>query len=59
MQEHFRGKIIRRMLGEIKYREFAKEYNRFKAYGVYKQVFEDPFVDGSIITTLRRKFFDF
>lgn len=41
MQEHFRGKIIRRMLGEKEFRKFANEYDKFKAVNVYKQVFPE------------------
>lgn len=41
MQEYFRGKIIRRMLGETEFRKFAKEYDKFKAVNVYKQVFPE------------------
>lgn len=31
------------MLGEAKFKEFAAEYDKFKAINVYKQMFEDQF----------------
>lgn len=55
MQEHFRGKIIKRMLGEAEFKAFADEYNKFKAYGIYKEVFKDE----SVIEKLKSKIFNF
>ena len=39
MQEHFRGKILKRMLGEQEFIKFAKEYDKYKVVNIYKQVF--------------------
>ncbi len=41
MQEHFRGKILIRMMGEDKFKEFVREYDKYKAVNIYKQVFEE------------------
>jgi hypothetical protein len=56
MQEHFRGKIIKRMLGEDKFKEFVEEYDKFKAINVYKQVFRK---DGNTWTTAKLDGFKF
>ena len=43
------------MLGEKRYREFDQEYNKFKAYNIYKQVFEDQFKVSNILKDLKTK----
>ena len=55
MQEHFKGRIMKRMLGETKFKEFVAEYDKYKAYNVYKQVFEDQFKVSNILKDLKTK----
>lgn len=42
MQEHFRGKIIKRMMGDTKFKEFCQEYDKVKLVNVGREVFQTP-----------------
>lgn len=40
-QEHFRGKILRRMMGEEQFEKFCSEYDAVKVVNAGRAVFEE------------------
>ncbi len=59
MQEHFKGRIIRRMLGEQKFKEFAQDYDNYKAINIYKQIFKPSLTEQTKRALHRIRQFDF
>lgn len=54
MQEFYRRKILSRYMGKEELDKFDKEYQKYKAVNVYKQVFEDQFKVHKILAKLKQ-----